>query len=91
MTQDDPNYEIEPTIEQLSDPYVLQLIRGISDLMDVNEDQEAEVSRLKGLLLRSLSDNDRLEAAVQAAHWAFLNDGDSEGARLMKKALTDDD
>lgn len=42
----DPKEEIEPTLAQLSDPYVLQLIRGISDLMDhIEELEERDKSR----------------------------------------------
>ncbi len=35
--------EIEPTLEQLQDPYVIQLIRAISGLMDDIEDLEEKV------------------------------------------------
>ena len=36
--------EIKPTIEQLQDPYVLQLIETISRLEDRIEDLEAAIS-----------------------------------------------
>ena len=89
MTQSDPKSEIKPTMDHLSDPYVLQLIEALARRDDEIEHQHEIIDRVALIRLDLEVENRRLRAALEEIKAKAAEELEPEYEFIASEALNE--